>query len=121
MTNVVYNMDCIDFLRAQPDKSFELAIVDPPYGGGATQELADALNGTRESLSSRKRSRFGGRFDCYKIKRSGGRFARDGNKIEHWDIAPPPEYFDELFRVSVNQIIWGGNYFSLEALCEAGR
>lgn len=115
MTNVVYNMDCMDFLRAQTDKSFELAIVDPPYGGGATQELANALNGTRESLSSRKRSRFGGRFDRYEIKavRTGGRTARYENKIEHWDIAPPPEYFDELFRVSVNQIIWGGNYFSL--------
>jgi site-specific DNA-methyltransferase (adenine-specific) len=33
--------------------------------------------------------------------------------ITHWDIAPPQEYFDELFRVSKNQIIWGGNYFSL--------
>ena len=67
MTNVVYNMDCMDFLRAQADKSFDLAIVDPPYGGGYTQELADGLNGTSESLSSRKRSRFGGRFDRYDI------------------------------------------------------
>jgi site-specific DNA-methyltransferase (adenine-specific) len=33
--------------------------------------------------------------------------------IEFWDFAPPQEYFDELFRVSRNQIIWGGNYFSL--------
>lgn len=33
--------------------------------------------------------------------------------IEFWDFAPPQEYFDELFRVSKNQIIWGGNYFSL--------
>lgn len=34
-------------------------------------------------------------------------------KIITWDTAPPKEYFDELFRVSRNQIIWGGNYFSL--------
>jgi site-specific DNA-methyltransferase (adenine-specific) len=34
-------------------------------------------------------------------------------KIVTWDTAPPKEYFDELFRVSRNQIIWGGNYFSL--------
>lgn len=33
--------------------------------------------------------------------------------IQHWDVAPPPEYFKELARVSKNQIIWGGNYFSL--------
>ena len=35
------------------------------------------------------------------------------NDIRHWDIAPPKEYFDELARVSKNQIIWGGNYFGL--------
>lgn len=33
--------------------------------------------------------------------------------IDFWDYAPPKEYFDELFRVSKNQIIWGGNYFAL--------
>ena len=38
-----------------------------------------------------------------------------GGKSEapKWDVAPPQEFFDELFRVSRNQIIWGGNYFSL--------
>ena len=36
-----------------------------------------------------------------------------GADIRHWDIAPPPEYFNELARVSKNQIIWGGNYFNL--------
>lgn len=36
-----------------------------------------------------------------------------GADIRHWDIAPPPEYFNELARVSKNQIIWGGNYFDL--------
>ena len=35
------------------------------------------------------------------------------HSIEFWDYAPPQEYFDELFRVSKNQIIWGGNYFTL--------
>lgn len=80
------------------------------------QELADDLNGTSESLSSRKRSCFGGIFDGYKIKaeRTGGTWAaKYGSKVEHWDIAPPSEYFEELFRVSKNQIIWGGNYFLL--------
>lgn len=41
---------------------------------------------------------------------TGGIFSED---IRHWDIAPPKEYFDELARVSKNQIIWGGNYFDL--------
>ena len=36
-----------------------------------------------------------------------------GAAVRHWDIAPPPEYFNELARVSKNQIIWGGNYFDL--------
>ena len=40
----------------------------------------------------------------------GGIFSKD---IRHWDIAPSQEYFDELARVSENQIIWGGNYFAL--------
>ena len=78
--------------------------------------MADVLNGTRLSLSSRKRSRFGGRFDRYDIKasRTGGTWAaKYGTKVSHWDFAPSQEYFDELFRVSRNQIIWGGNYFSL--------
>lgn len=41
---------------------------------------------------------------------TGGIFDKD---IRHWDVAPPPEYFRELARVSKNQIIWGGNYFDL--------
>lgn len=46
-----------------------------------------------------------------KYGRQGGAF--DDVEITHWDVAPPPEYFDELARVSKNQIIWGGNYFDL--------
>lgn len=75
-------------------------------------------------------SRFGGRFDRYKQmptrhSEQGGWFARYGKtdgqcgqepqrtvRIE-WDVAPTDEFFDQLFRVSRNQIIWGGNYFSL--------
>ena len=48
------------------------------------------------------------------LSRTGGTLAaKYGKKIVEWDIAPRQEYFDELFRVSKNQIIWGGNYFSL--------
>ena len=56
MKSIVHNIDCMEFLRTQADKSFDLAIVDPPYGGGAMQELEDDLNGTKLSLSKRKRA-----------------------------------------------------------------
>ncbi len=69
-----------------PDKHFDLAIVDPPYG----------LNMAKEK------------------PRKDGRFA--GNIPKSWDEKIPDiKYFNELFRVSHNQIIWGGNYFSLPA------
>lgn len=57
--------------------------------------------------------RFGGRFDKYRDteRRNVGGEVR--KKIIAWDIAPGKEYFEQLFRVSRNQIIWGGNYFRL--------
>lgn len=101
--NRLYNMDCMEGMAQFPDNYFDLAIVDPPYGGG---------------WENQKRSRFGGSFGKYKIKatRTGGGYAQKyGKAIRHWDIAPTKSYFDELFRVSKNQIIWGGNYFALPA------
>lgn len=55
-----------------------------------------------------KKTRFGPHFDKYKKPGRTG----DGKKIIDWDIAPGKEYFDELFRISKHQIIWGGNYFN---------
>lgn len=103
-TSIAYNMDCMEFLRNCPDKAFNLCVVDPPYGGAGNEfKRAD-------------KSRFGGRFDKYKIKRTGGSLAKKfGNNIIDWDVAPSDEYFTELFRVSKEQIIWGGNYFELPA------
>lgn len=86
MVSEVYNMDCMDYMKSIPDKFFDLAIVDPPYGLGS------------------KRTQGSGRLK--------GRCLNRGN-IKRWDIRPGKEYFDELFRVSHNQIIWGGNYFQL--------
>ena len=79
-------MDCMEAMREMPDKAFELAIVDPPYGIG--------IDGQKSSINKNPKH----------------------NRKEHirkaWDSAPPHEaYFRELERVSVNQIIWGGNYF----------
>jgi site-specific DNA-methyltransferase (adenine-specific) len=71
-------------MRDIPDGYYELAIVDPPYGLGNS------------------------------VVNSGGRFKRYHNKNGNWDNSiPNDEYFEELFRVSKNQIIWGGNYFQL--------
>lgn len=62
--------------------------------------------------------------EIYKAKVAKNRYSGSGKlkgrvmnqssvKFENWDVAPSQEYFDELFRVSKNQIIWGGNYFPL--------
>lgn len=89
-----FNIDCMEYMKTLPDKAFELAVVDPPYGNGGGE------------FSSRNGTRFGGRFDRYdKDKKL--------RKKSNWDYAPGEDYFKELFRVSKNQIIWGGNYFSL--------
>lgn len=79
-----YNVDNIKFMQALPDNYYKLAIVDPPYG----------LDVTKMEMGGRKRN------------------ATD--KKKDWDTGvPTEEYFNELFRVSENQIIWGGNYFNL--------
>jgi site-specific DNA-methyltransferase (adenine-specific) len=85
-------MDCMDGMRGFPDKFFDLAVVDVPYGGGAK------LAGSAMRHSGRK---------------YGGSNARRGEYAKKdWDRSPPPrEYFVELMRVSRNQIIWGANCF----------
>lgn len=81
------NKDCMDGMKEFPDLYFDLAIVDPPYG------------------------------DFGADRRGGSWAAKYGStkqaKILAWDVAPDKRYFDELFRVSKNQIIFGGNYFEL--------
>ena len=81
-----YNMDCMEGMKQFPDKYFDLAIVDVPYGIG---ECGDK-NHTRSKIAKAK---------DYK--------AFSGNDLQ----APDKQYFDELFRVSKNQIIWGANHF----------
>jgi len=82
----LYNQDCLDAMREMRDNEFDLAIVDPPYGLG-------------------KKIYSGGDKSCKFHTLFGN------NKWD--DETPPKQYFDELFRVSKNQIIWGGNYFDL--------
>jgi len=96
--NGLYHMDCMDGMAAFPDKFFDLAVVDPPYGIRVAR---------RGSVGSGSFASFGG-------KRKRTFFPSTQFKPVEWDNAPPtPEYFTELFRVSKNQIIWGGNYFDL--------
>jgi site-specific DNA-methyltransferase (adenine-specific) len=82
----LHNIDCMEYLKTLEDDAFELAIVDPPYGIGR--------DGQSETFTkNRKHKR---KFHAHK----------------QWDNeTPKQEYFDELKRVSKNQIIWGGNYF----------
>ena len=68
------------------DNQYDLAIVDPPYG----------LKKAGVQGGGKMKDRAFNRGEIFK-----------------WDMAPPPEYFEELFRVSKEQIIWGGNYFDL--------
>ena len=86
MNNIVYNKDCIEGMKEYPDNHFDLAIVDPPYGININESI--------------------GRYKGQK---------HSGAKKVTWDNEIPSElYFNELFRVSKNQIIWGGNYFNLK-------
>jgi len=78
------NVDCMDYMATLPDKAFDLAIVDPPYG------LDRFKNGI-------------GKGDRHTVKASAG----------FNNLTPTAEYFEELFRVSNAQIIWGANNFIL--------
>lgn len=72
---------------------------------GKENNVQDSVGGLINTISM---SRTGGTWN--KKYQQGGIFDND---IRHWDIAPKKEVFDEMFRVSSNQIIWGGNYFNL--------
>lgn len=79
----ITNEDNMELMKRYPDKYFDLAIVDPPYGIGAENHAGNKKNGWKQ-------------WDK-----------------KNWDNSiPNKEYFNELKRVSKNQIIWGGNYFA---------
>lgn len=83
-----FNTDNIELMKTFADKQFDLAIVDPPYGLG-------------------KRTTDGGGTNS-QIK-----FMDDIRRTNWDDKTPDKEYWEQLFRISKNQIIWGGNYFDL--------
>ena len=84
----ITNEDNMELMARYPDNHFDLAIVDPPYGIGF------------------------GEFNRTNKKTDGKRVKANKYKQGNWDDAiPNDEYFEELKRVSKNQIVWGGNYF----------
>jgi site-specific DNA-methyltransferase (adenine-specific) len=90
-TSETYNVDCMELMAQYPDKYFDLAVVDPPYG----LDLANMNMGVGKSKKASK-------------------IQNRKWESKDWDKATPTrEYFEELFRVTKNQIIWGGNYFEL--------
>ena len=96
MKSDVLNIDCIEYMNVIPDKAFELAIADPPYGIGASKPK----------------------------KKPGGVRQKNGSVLttrsndytwKGWDFVDVnPRFFDELKRISRHQIIFGANYFGLQ-------
>ena len=79
----LYHADCMEIMKQYPDKYFDLAIVDPPYG-------------------------------LERFKKGGSHVNKHGSENGQWNNEKPTaEYFEQLFRVSKNQIIWGANNFEL--------
>lgn len=84
----MFNADCMEAMAAMSDKQYDLAIVDPPYGIG--------ISGQRKFIS-----------------RTNAKHNRKKHDDKGWDNAiPTVKYFNDLFRVSANRIICGGNYYT---------
>lgn len=97
----VFNRDCMEAMKEFPDKFFELAIVDPPYGLGSKLTAGSNHKGGKLGNKIRNKSALNGRPP---FSRMNG---------ERWDHKPNESYFLELFRISQRQIIWGSNHFQL--------
>ena len=83
---LLINADCMDVMKLLDDKEFCLACVDPPYGINRCGQIETFTKNPKH-----KRKFF---------------------EQKKWDLTTPKkEYFDELFRISKNQIVWGANYF----------
>ena len=93
MINELIECDCMDFMKTCKDKQFDLAIVDPPYGIGENEDRIRGYNKTScKDWKNRKPKEY---------------------QKKTWDNkTPDKKYFDEMRRISKNQIIFGGNYFT---------
>ena len=98
-----YNGDCMELLKQTPDNYYSLALVDPPYGIGV------AKMAFLKEIKTTVRQRNGSRLNPHKSKKI--------HAVKDWDSQTPPQiYFDELKRVSKNQIIFGAKYTNWEGL-----
>jgi len=87
--NTVHLIDCMDFMADKPDNYYDLAICDPPYNVGASD----------------------GKFGGQKNKPSIISNKLNAKHYTNYNKTPNAEYFQALFRISKNQIIWGSNYY----------
>ena len=88
----ILHMDCMEYMARLPDKAFDLAIVDPPYGIGFDGDSTLGNNSSAKWKAPSKSDRY---------------------QLKHWHKERPGKlYFDELRRVSKAAIVWGGNYFT---------
>jgi site-specific DNA-methyltransferase (adenine-specific) len=86
------HINCMEYLKTLEDNAFDLAIVDPPYGIGISGQKEVKKTRVQRNRSSAQNRKY--------------------HKQKNWDNdIPTKEYFEELQRVSKNQIIWGANYF----------
>jgi len=110
----LYNIDCNVKMAEYPDKYFDLAIVDPPYGINApNMQMGQSLSRKQNGYPSESTA----------VRLNKGRLNQGSGKLKNrllnksniaWDNeTPSKKYFDELMRISCNQIIFGGNYFNL--------
>jgi site-specific DNA-methyltransferase (adenine-specific) len=88
MNSIVYNEDCVSGMKRFPDKYFDLAVVDPPYGN------IDAIGLTDN-------------------KKKGKQATKRKSYHLFENISPDDFYYLELERISKNQIVWGGNFLGL--------
>lgn len=80
----IFNEDCLPAMKKMQDNEHDLAIIDPPYG----------INASKMTMGTGKNKKW--------------------KKNQNWDLKKPDKnYFNELFRISKNQIVWGGNYFTI--------
>jgi site-specific DNA-methyltransferase (adenine-specific) len=94
----LFHADCMEIMKQYPDNYFDIAIVDPPYDY--------SIGKTYNILNSKK-------FLGTQEGRSKSGFKIGNSRINCLNEPPTSDYFNELFRVSKNQIIFGGNYFNL--------
>ena len=97
-----YNMDCMEGMKQFPDKYFDLAIVDPPYGINMGHTCGIGQGGGERPFSGNYTRVWGEHKSISKAK-----------FYHPFDDSSTPDgkYFEELFRVSKEQIVWGGNFF----------